>query len=135
MVDMEAIMDETKEMLFKDEVYAIQGAIFEVYRNMGNAWHEEVYQQCMERELKERGIPFESKKELQIFYKDKPIEKTYIPDLWCYGKIIVELKAVKEFTTEHFAQIDNYLRMTKCRLGLLVNFGAYPKVEIKRWAV
>ena len=49
-------------MLYKDEVYAIQGAIFEVYKEMGNAWHEEVYQQCMERELGERGIPFDSKK-------------------------------------------------------------------------
>ena len=80
-------------MLYKDEVYAIQGAIFEVYKEMGNAWHEEVYQQCMERELGERGIPFDSKKTLQIYYKGKAIEKTYEPDLWCFGKIIVELKA------------------------------------------
>ena len=50
------------QLLYKDEVYAIQGAIFEVYKEMGNAWHEEVYQQCMERELGERGIPFDSKK-------------------------------------------------------------------------
>ena len=48
------------QLLYKDEVYAIQGAIFEVYKEMGNAWHEEVYQQCMERELGERGIPFDS---------------------------------------------------------------------------
>lgn len=121
------------ELLFKDEVYAIQGAIYEVYKILGNGYKEEVYQQCLERELQLRGIPFESKKELKIFYKGEPIEKTYIPDLWCYDAIIVELKIVHEFTKEHFAQIDNYLKLTGCKLGLLVNFGSYPNVTIKRW--
>ena len=81
------------KLLYRDEVYAIQGAIFDVYKEMGNAWHEEVYQQCLERELKMRGIPFEAKKELAIFYKGQPIEKKYVPDVFCYGKIILELKA------------------------------------------
>lgn len=124
----------TNDLLYKDEVYAIQGAIFEVYKILGNGYKEEVYQQCLERELSLRGIPFDSKKELKIVYKGEPIEKTYIPDLWCYGSIIVELKAVRELTGEHFAQIDNYLKLTDCKLGLLVNFGSYPTVTIKRWA-
>ena len=123
------------QLLYKDEVYAIQGAIFEVYKEMGNAWHEEVYQQCMERELGERGIPFDSKKTLQIYYKGKAIEKTYVPDLWCFGKIIVELKAVGALAEEHRRQMLNYLRITGCRLGLLVNFGAYPRVDIERYAL
>ena len=54
------------ELLYRDEVYAIQGAIFDVYREMGNGWHEEVYQQCMERELSDRGVPFDAKKSLPI---------------------------------------------------------------------
>ncbi len=123
------------QLLYKDEVYAIQGAIFEVYKEMGNAWHEEVYQQCMEREPGERGIPFDSKKTLQIYYKGKAIEKTYEPDLWCFGKIIVELKAVGALAEEHRRQMLNYLRITGCRLGLLVNFGAYPRVDIERYAL
>ena len=123
------------ELLYKDEVYAIQGAIFDVYKEMGNAWHEEVYQQCLERELALRGIPFESKKELPIYYKGSPIEKTYIPDLFCFGKIILELKAVDALADEHRRQILNYQRITKCRLGLLVNFGAYPRVGIERFAL
>lgn len=122
------------EMLYKDEVYAIQGAIFEVYKILGNGYKEEVYQQCLERELTLRGIPFEAKKELKIYYKGEAIEKTYIPDLWCYGSIIVELKAVSVLTDEHTAQLDNYLRMTNCKLGLLVNFGSYPRATVKRWA-
>ncbi len=120
-------------LLYYDEVYAIQGAIFEVYRQMGNGFTEEVYQQCLERELTSLGIPFEAKHELTIYYKDEPIEKKYIPDIWCYGKIIIELKACKTITQEHLAQLDNYMRLTKCRLGLLVNFGSFPKVTIKRW--
>ena len=123
------------ELLYGDEVYAIQGAIFDVYKEMGNAWHEEVYQQCLERELKMRGIPFEVKKELSIFYKGQPIEKKYVPDVFCYGKIILELKAVEKLGNEHCAQLLNYLRITKCKLGLLVNFGAYPRVEIQRYAL
>ena len=123
------------ELIYKDEVYAIQGAIFEVYREMGNAWHEEVYQQCLERELALRGIPFEAKKELPIFYKGKAIDKKYIPDVFCYGKIILELKAVGEVADEHRRQLLNYLRITKCKLGLLVNFGAYPRVGIERYVL
>ena len=125
---------ENDAMLFKDEVYAIQGAVFDVYRNMGNGWREEVYQQCLELELANRGIPFESKRELPIFYKGRKIEKTYIPDVICYGQIILELKAVSELTNEHRAQLLNYLRMTKSKLGLLINFAAYPKVRIERYA-
>ena len=122
-------------LLFKDEVYAIQGAIFDVYKHMGNAWHEEVYQQCLERELGLRGIPFEAKKELPIYYKGEPIEKTYIPDVFCYDKIILELKAVETLADEHRRQILNYLRITSCKLGLLVNFGAYPRVAIERYVL
>ncbi len=121
------------DLLYKDETYAIQGAVYEVYKTLGNGYKEEVYQQCLERELSLRKIPYEAKKEMHIFYKGEPIEKTYIPDLWCYGAIIVELKAVAAITSEHLAQIDNYLRLTKCRLGLLVNFGSYPRATIRRW--
>ena len=121
------------DLLYKDETYAIQGAVYEVYKTLGNGYKEEVYQQCLERELSLRKIPYEAKKEMHIFYKGEPIEKTYIPDLWCYGAIIVELKAVAAITSEHLAQIDNYLRLTNCRLGLLVNFGSYPRATIRRW--
>ena len=123
------------KLLYRDEVYAIQGAVFDVYKEMGNAWHEEVYQQCLERELADRGIPFEAKKTLPIYYKGTPIKKTYEPDVFCFGKIILEIKAVDALADEHRRQILNYLRITHCRLGLLINFGAYPKVAIERYAL
>ena len=121
---------ETKSAIYPEECYAIRGAIYEVYRELGNGFKEEVYQQCLERELSARGIPFDAKRELHIFYKGEPIEKTYVPDFICYDKIIVEIKAVEALAREHEAQLMNYLRLTKCRLGLLVNFAAYPKATI-----
>ena len=102
---------------------------------MGNMWGEEVYQQCLEKELALRKIPFEAKKELPIFYKGEKIAKKYIPDFFCYSSIVLELKAVGALADEHRRQILNYLRMTKCKLGLLINFGAYPRIDIERFAL
>ena len=124
---------ENANLLFPDETYAIRGALFEVYREIGNGLREEVYQQCLEREFTLRSVPFEAKKELRIFYKGEPIEKTYIPDFLCYGKIILEIKAVSSILQEHRAQILNYLHITGYRLGMLANFGAYPKMQVEPW--
>jgi len=121
-----------KEMLYKEKVYAIQGAVFEVYREMGCGFLEGVYQECMERELRTRGLCFEAEKPLELVYKGKPLAQTYKPDFICDGKIIVEMKAVKETTKEHRAQVFNYLKATGLRLGLLVNFGHYPKATVER---
>jgi GxxExxY protein len=121
-----------KTIIYKDEVYAIQGAVFEVYREMGSGFLEAVYQECLERELKRGNIPFESQKELVLKYKGELLNQKYKPDLICYDKIIVELKAVKEVADGHRAQIFNYLKATGFRLGLLVNFGHYPKATVER---
>ena len=126
--------DMNRQLIFPEECYSIRGAVYEVYREMGNGFKEEVYQQCLERELAVRGIPFDAKKELRVFYKGVPIEKTYIPDFHCYEKIIVEIKAVESLTKEHRSQLMNYLRLTGSKLGLLVNFGAYPKAVVEQWA-
>ncbi|MBI2953788.1 MAG: GxxExxY protein [Chloroflexi bacterium] len=119
-------------MLFKEECYAIQGAVFEVYREMGCGSLEAVYQECLCRELQRRGIPFVSQVELSLFYKGEKLTQTYKPDFVCYGNIIVELKAVKETGAEHRAQVFNYLKATGLRVGLLVNFGHFPKATIER---
>ena len=122
------------KVLYPDESYAIQGAIFEVYREMGCGFLEAVYQECLEREFHFRHIPFEAQKELILTYKGAPLVQTYFPDFMCYGKIIVELKAVKEIAPEHKAQLLNYLIASGLELGMLVNFGHYPKAEVVRMA-
>lgn len=122
----------SQEILFKDESYQIQGAIFEVYREMGCGFLEAVYQECLEKELTQRRIPFAAQQPLQLTYKGENLRQTYKPDLICYGKIIIELKAVKDIAPEHKAQVLNYLKATSMKLGLLVNFGTYPKASITR---
>ena len=97
-----------EKILFKDECYQIQGAIFDVYREMGCGFLETVYQECLEKELDKREIPFVAQPELKLQYKGELLKQTYRPDLICYGKIIIELKAVKEVAAEHKAQVINY---------------------------
>ena len=122
----------TMEILLKDEAYAIIGACFEVYNDKGSVFLEAVYQECLEIELELRGIPFLAQAELKLTYKGRPLMKTYQPDLDCYGKIIVEIKAVSELTDDHRAQVHNYLKATGYRLGLLVNFGAHGQLQYER---
>lgn len=123
-----------EKVLFPDECYAIQGAIFDVYTEMGCGFLEAVYQECLEREFTKQTIPFQPQVELQLNYKGDPLKQTYKPDFICYEKIIVEIKAVKELGAEHKAQLLNYLKATGLELGLLVNFGSYPKTVIIRIA-
>ena len=119
-------------LIYEGEAFEIRGAVFDVYREMGSGFLEAVYQECLEKELDLRKIPFQSQKELELTYKGDALKQTYKPDIICHGKIIVELKAVKELASEHKAQIFNYLKATGLKLGLLVNFGSHPKVEIER---
>ena len=120
------------EMIYKEESYRIMGACFEVYTEMGCGFLEPVYQECLELEFQAQSIVFRPQSELTLRYKDRLLEQKYKPDFICFDKIIVEIKAVKELTSEHRAQVHNYLHATGYRLGLLVNFGYYPKVESER---
>ncbi len=123
------------KIIYKEESYNIQGAVIEVYREMGCGFLEAVYQECLEKELRRRNIPYVSQQILKLEYKGERLKQTYKPDLICFGKIIVELKAVKEIAPEHKAQLINYLKATGIKLGLLVNFGSYPKATIIRLAL
>jgi GxxExxY protein len=120
------------EILYKDESYKIVGACFEVYREKGCGFLEPVYQECMEIELRLQGILYVPKKSLSLEYKGCPLRSTYEPDFICYDKLVLELKAVTELTDEHRAQVQNYLKATGLKLGILVNFGHYPKAQVER---
>ena len=119
-------------LLYAEEGFAIQGAIFEVNRLMGTGFLEAVYQECLAIEFQARSIPFVASQSLGLTYKDRLLRQTYQADFVCYDKIIIELKAVRELAPEHRAQVLNYLRATGLRLGLLVNFGSAPKARIER---
>ncbi|HMP72061.1 MAG TPA: GxxExxY protein [Kiritimatiellia bacterium] len=124
-----------EEFLYKDEGYQILGACFEVYKAKGCGFVEPVYQECLELEFALRNIPFQSQPEVAIFYKGVPLKKKFVPDFICYGKIIVELKAVSTLTDEHRAQILNYLKATGYHVGYLVNFAHYPKIQHERFVL
>ena len=122
-------------LLYEKETYKIRKAIFEVYNEMGSGFLESVYQECLEKECLHQDIRFQAQLELSLTYKGELLEQKYIPDLICYEKVIVELKAVKEIAPEHEAQLLNYLKATGMKVGMLVNFGAHPTVQIKRYVV
>ena len=124
--------EHTKNILYQNESYKIIGACFEVYKNMGNGFLEAVYQECLRKEFIKQNIPFSEKPKLGLFYKDEKLDQTYEPDFLCYENIILEIKAHKMLKDEHRAQVINYLKSTKLKLGLLVNFGHYPKVQNER---
>jgi GxxExxY protein len=120
------------EKPFAEEGYALMGAAFEVHRTLGGGLLEEIYQESMEIELELREIPFRSRQELAVHYKDRRLKKRYIPDLFVFGQIVVELKAVSSLTTDHEAQLMNHMRITRQPIGYLVNFGPIGKLEWKR---
>jgi GxxExxY protein len=120
------------EVIYKEESYRIMGSCFEVYRELGCGFLEAVYQECLEIEFTSQGIPFVPQAELGLTYKDRGLKQKYFADLICMDKIVVEVKAVKELTDAHRAQVHNYLKATGLRLALLVNFGHYPMLEHER---
>ncbi|MDY0296454.1 MAG: GxxExxY protein [Acidobacteriota bacterium] len=119
-------------LAFKDESYRIRGAAYDVYKEMGCGFLEAVYQECLAREFDLREISYVEHIELDILYKGNRLIQTYRPDFICYGGIIVEIKAVGKLADEHRAQLHNYLKAAGMKLGFLINFGHYPKIEIER---
>jgi GxxExxY protein len=119
-------------LVFEEETYKILGACFEVYKEKGCGFLEAVYQECLEIEFEIQELIFQSRTELQLTYKERILKQKYIPDFICFAKIILEIKAVTKLNDEHRAQVHNYLKATGHKVGLLVNFGHYPKVEHER---
>jgi len=110
-------------------------ACFAVYKEKGCGFVEPVYQECLEMEFGDRKIPFKAQVELLLTYKGRPLKSKFRPDFICHDKIVLELKAVTALTDEHRAQVQNYLRATGMKLGLLVNFSHCPKLEYERIAL
>ncbi|MFC1840658.1 GxxExxY protein [Thermodesulfobacteriota bacterium] len=111
------------DLLYKKEAYNIVGCCLEVHKELGCGFLEPVYQEALEREFKNQNVPFARETELPIYYKNEKLNKYYQADFVCYEKIIVELKALSELTSQHEAQVLNYLKATGFELGLLINFG------------
>lgn len=123
-----------EDIVYKEESYKIIGACFEVYKQKGCSFTEPVYQECLSIELELQKIPFIAQPKIQLEYKGRTLEQFFQPDFVCYGKIVVEIKALPVIIEINKSQTLNYLNATSFELALLVNFGHFPKLEYKRIA-
>ena len=121
-------------VLYKDESYKIIGACFEVYNNKGFGFTEPIYQECLQHEFVLQGIPFAAQPAIPMSYKEIVMAQHFLPDFICFGKIIVEIKALSALNDAHRAQTLNYLHATGFELGILVNFGQFPRLTYERLA-
>ena len=110
-------------LIYSEETYQLVGLAMQVHRELGCGFLEPVYQEAFEILLKKNGVPYEREKLLPIYFMGEKLKKEYYADFVCYGKIIVEFKAVSSLTPVHDAQVMNYLKATRFKLGLLFNFG------------
>src|SRR5688500_11340777 len=110
------------ELLYKELTFAVIGAAMEVHKILGPGFLGAIYQSALGRELSLRGISFEQQVRLSVNYKDTLVGE-YIADFVIDGKLIVEIKAVSNFNSQHQAQALHYLAATGYRLALLLNFG------------
>ena len=111
------------DLLYEEESYLIIGAAIDVHKELGNGFLEAVYQEALEKEFLIRSIPYKREAQLTIYYKNEPLDKYYAADFICFDKIIFELKALSAITTEHHSQVINYLKASKLKLGIILNFG------------
>jgi len=123
------------QLVHESETYQILGACFEVYKEKGCGFLEGVFQESLGIEFELRAIPARAQVPMRLDYKGRQLRLSYIADFICFEKVIVELKAVSTVCDEHRAQMQNYLHATKLRVGLLVNFGHFPKVQHERFVL
>ena len=118
--------------ILKDLLYLIVGAIYKVHEELGPGLNEYVYQEALDLELKEEGLAFEREKTFHPIYRGKQLNATYRLDFIFLDLAIIECKAVEKLHAEHRAQLFNYMRLTKVKSGVLVNF-APKNIEIERY--
>jgi GxxExxY protein len=121
---------ENTKLLLKDETHQVLGCAFDVLNEIGHGFHEKVYENALVVEFKLRGILCEQQKRFPIIYKGVQIAE-FVPDLIVFGSVIVDTKVIEKITDHERGQMTNYLRITKLRVGLILNF-KNPRLEWDR---
>lgn len=119
------------EIIYKDESYAITGALYNVHNKLGRGFLESVYSEALSIEFDKLGIPYKCEKKIPTYYGDIKLKKYFKADFICYDGIILELKNTSSIMRAHQDQLTNYLMATKLKLGIIVAFGG-PRVVYKR---
>ncbi len=119
------------DLIYKEEAYKIIGVCMEVHNNLGPGFLEIVYKDALELEFRTNGIPYEREKKYEVNYKGIILPHKFYADFVVLDKIILEIKAVSGIADEFIAQAINYLKVSKNKLALIVNFGAL-KLDYKR---
>lgn len=127
-------MSEHSELILKEECYEIMGSCMRLHSDKGNGFHEPIYQECLEIDFEIEGTAFEPQAALKMEYRGRELKQRFVPDFLLFGRIVLEIKAVKKIADEHRTQVLNYLAATGYTLGLLVNFGSYGRLEWERIA-
>jgi GxxExxY protein len=117
--------------VYEKETYRIIGSAQEVHKELGSGFLEMVYHDALELEFTKMKIPYKREFPIPVYYKNKKMDRNHSADFFCYGSIILEIKAVKTLTDTHQSQVFHYLKATGQRLGLLINFGE-PSLKVKR---
>ena len=126
------IMKTTQDYFpLRDETEAIIGIGIEIHRQLGHGFLEIVYKDAMEYEFRSRDIFYEREKEYVIPYKDIVLPHLFYADFVVLEKIILEVKAKEGIADEDMAQTINHLKCSRCKVGLILNFGKV-KLDIKR---
>ena len=118
-------------LLYEDLTEKIRQAAFEVHHYFGNGFLEKIYENALAYKLHRLGIKCQKQESLKVYFENDVIVGEYFADLVVENKIIIELKTVENLEKIHYAQLKHYLKATRFRLGLLINFGK-PKLEFKR---
>ncbi len=119
------------ELLYSDLTEKIRQATFEVHQYFGNGFLEKVYENSLTYKLRKLEMNIKQQESIKVYFENNIIVGEYIADLVVENKIIIENKAVQSLDNVHFAQLKNYLKATKFRLGLLINFGS-KQIQFKR---
>ncbi len=115
----------------QEETYKIIGIGMEIHKTLGKGFSEIVYKDAYEYEFKQNGLFYEREKEYLVNYKGTILPHKFYADFVAFDKIILEIKSKKGIVDEHYAQVINYLTISKLEVGLLINFHE-KSLEYKR---
>ncbi len=117
-------MTQTEKIVENDLSYIIRGCVFDVYNELGPGLLESIYEAALAYELREKGLSVKTQVGLPVKYKDAQLDLEYRIDILVEDKVIIELKSIETILDVHHKQVLTYLKLTKLKLGLLINFNS-----------